>query len=73
MAPQVGLEPYRELPTAESIVRNFAIKTTKTNVYAALNVPFYVPHKSHKITQTADLRYKCSTFLSWIFGSEQLG
>jgi hypothetical protein len=48
MAPQVGLEPYPEIPTAESILRNFPRKTRKTNVYAASECDLHVPQQTYK-------------------------
>jgi len=48
MAPQVGLEPHPEIPTANAIVLKFSKKTRKTNVDAVFRDAVYLPIKTQK-------------------------
>jgi hypothetical protein len=62
MAPQVGLEPHPEIPTAETIVLKFLNNTRKTSVDASSDHVADLPRQTLKNSQIAVRQYKSSTF-----------
>ena len=62
MAPQVGLEPHPEIPTAETIVLKFTENTSKSSVGTAFRDVVDLPIKTQENSQIADRQYKSSTF-----------
>jgi hypothetical protein len=66
MAPQVGLEPLPEIPTAEAIVLKIVKNTRKTSVDAGFEGVVDLSLKAGKTCQVGGRQYKSSTF----FGSE---
>ena len=69
MAPQVGLEPHPEIPTAETIVLTFSENTRKTSVDEGFEGVFDLSLKAVKTCQIGDRRYKSSTFLGREMGA----
>jgi hypothetical protein len=63
MAPQVGLEPLPEIPTAETIVLKIVKNTRKTSVDAGFEGLFDLSLKAGKTCQVGGRQYKSSTFL----------
>jgi hypothetical protein len=66
MAPQVGLEPLPEIPTAETIVLKIVKNTRETSVDAGFEGVFDLSLKAGKTCQVGGRQYKSSTF----FGHE---
>ncbi len=66
MAPQVGLEPLPEIPTAETIVLKIVKNTRKTSVDAGFEDVSDLSLKAGKTCQVGGRQYKSSTF----FGRE---
>jgi hypothetical protein len=62
MAPQVGLEPHLEIPTAETIVLKIVKNTRKTSVHAGFTGVFDLSLKAGKTCQVGGRQYKSSTF-----------
>jgi len=62
MAPQVGLEPHPEIPTAETIVLKFLKNTGKTSTDAGFDDVPDLPQQTQKTSQIAGRQYKNSTF-----------
>jgi hypothetical protein len=63
MAPQVGLEPLPEIPTAEAIVLKIVKNTRKTSVDAGFEGVVDLSLKAGKTCQVGGRQYKSSTFL----------
>jgi hypothetical protein len=63
MAPQVGLEPHPEIPTAETIVLKIVKNTRKTSTDAGFEGVFDLSLKAGKTCQVGGRQYKSSTFL----------
>jgi len=66
MAPQVGLEPLPEIPTAETIVLKIVKNARKTSIDAGFEGVFDLSLKAGKTCQVGGRQYKSSTF----FGHE---
>jgi hypothetical protein len=62
MAPQVGLEPHPEIPTAETIVLKFLKNTSKTSADAGFDDVADLPQQTQKTSRITDRQYKSSTF-----------
>jgi len=62
MAPQVGLEPHPEIPTAETIVLKFLKNTRKTSVDAGFRAVVDLPQQTQKTSRITVRQYKSSTF-----------
>jgi hypothetical protein len=62
MAPQVGLEPHPEIPTAETIVLKIVKNTRKTSTDAGFEGVFDLSLKTGKTCQVEGRQYKSSTF-----------
>jgi hypothetical protein len=62
MAPQVGLEPHPEIPTAETIVLKIVKNTRKTSTDAGFEGVFDLSLKAGKTWQVGGRQYKSSTF-----------
>ena len=70
MAPQVGLEPHPEIPTAETIVLKFSENTRKTSVDAGFEGIFDLSLKAAKTCKIGGRQYKSSTFSGQENGSD---
>jgi hypothetical protein len=58
LAPQVGLEPQPEIPTAETIVLKFSKNTSKTSIDTGFERARCLPQETQEFFQIADRQYK---------------